>query len=146
MTATPPENTKRGLRGKIIANKKEELTEYMSNAVALVKSYVPPEPDRLQASKDAGKMSITPYGQTLRLDFRDYMKPGDMLSVTIDSTKNTLLGLKVATWLEDANDAVTMNADFASLNDGATYPKTIALSAPTKSIDVQVTHSGYRKP
>ena len=37
-------------------NKKEELTDYMKEAVALVKQYVPPEQGRIQAAKDAGKM------------------------------------------------------------------------------------------
>src|SRR5881397_2811560 len=56
LTAPPPEKKKRGLRGKIAASKKEELTDYMKQAVALVKSYVPPAPARIQAAKDAGKV------------------------------------------------------------------------------------------
>ena len=30
--------------GKVVANKKEEMTEYMQKAVALVRQYVPPDP------------------------------------------------------------------------------------------------------
>src|SRR5262245_28598467 len=37
-----PEKKQRGLRGHIIENKKEQLTDYMQRAVDLVKLYVPP--------------------------------------------------------------------------------------------------------
>ncbi len=91
-------------------------------------------------------MSITPAGPRVRLDFRDYLKPGDLLSIEIDITKNTLLGLKVATWLKNTKDRVTLVSGFGSLNDGATYPAEINLAAPAQSLKVKVTNSGYRKP
>jgi hypothetical protein len=145
VAAPPPDEKKRGVRGKVAESKKEEMTEYMQSAVGLVKSYVPPDPARIEASKNAGKMSITPAGPSVRLDFRDYEKPGDMLSVEFDATKNTLLGLKVATWLKDAKDTVTLVASYGSLNDGATYPAETTLSASSQSLQVKVTNSGYRK-
>jgi hypothetical protein len=81
--ASPPPASKPGLRGRIIANKKAELTEYMQNAVSLVKSYVPPDPAKLQAAKDAGKVSIQVLepGKRAQLNFHDYQKPGDNLHV-----------------------------------------------------------------
>jgi hypothetical protein len=145
VAAPPPQEKKRGIRGAIIANKKEEMTEYMKSAVALVKSYIPPDPARIEASVQAGKMSITPAGPRVRLDFRDYQKPGDVFSVEIDPTKNTLLGLKVATWLQDSKDTVTLTSSFGTLNDGATYPAESTLSAPSQSLEVKTTNSGYRK-
>jgi hypothetical protein len=145
VTAPPPEQKQRGLRGAIAESKKEELTEYMKSAVALVKSYIPPDPASIEASKSAGKMSVTPAGPRVRLDFRDYQKPGDTLSVEVDLNNNTLLGLKVDTWLKDPKDKVTLVAGFGSLNDGATYPAESTLSAPSESLKVTVTNSGYRK-
>ena len=38
VAAPPPAEKKRGLRGKIAENKKEELSDYMKEAVALIKS------------------------------------------------------------------------------------------------------------
>ena len=58
VSASPPPEQKRGLRGRIIENKKEELLDYMKSAVMLVKSYVPPYPARIQAVRDAGKVTI----------------------------------------------------------------------------------------
>ena len=72
VSASPAPAKKRGLRGKIIENKKEELTDYMKQAVALVKTYVPPDPVKIQAAKDAGKVSIEVLepGKRARLNFR----------------------------------------------------------------------------
>ena len=142
----PPEQKRvGGLKGKIIEKKKAELTEYMKNAMELVKSYVPPDPARIEAAKNAGKIAITPAGTTLRIDIHDYEKPGDTLSFELDTEKNSLLGLKVATWLENAKDTVTMTTSFGTLDDGATYPAEIILLAPSQSLEVKTTNSGYKK-
>ncbi len=60
LTAPPPAKKKPGLRGKIAESKKEEMVDYMKEAVALVKLYMPPEPVLIQKAKDAGKVSISP--------------------------------------------------------------------------------------
>jgi hypothetical protein len=142
-----PEKKKRGLRGRIAANKKEQLTDYMQQAVALVKSYVPPNPTLIQSAKDAGKVSLDVLqpGKRVRLNFRDYLKPGDTLGVEVDLTSNRLLGLTVKTYLADAKDAVSLDARMASLNDGTTYADAITLVATAKKIKVNVDNSGYRK-
>lgn len=143
----PPAKKKRGLRGKVVANKTEELTDYMQQAVGLVKSYVPPNPALIQASMDAGKASvdILQPGKRVRLNFRDYLKPGDTLGVEVDLTSNRLLGLTVKTYLEDAKDAVSLDAKFAQLTDGTSYADAITLNATAKKIKVAVDNSGYRK-
>ena len=147
LTAPAPEEKKRGLRGKIAEKKKEELTDYMKQAVALVKTYVPPSPARIQAAKDAGKVSIEVLepGKRARLNFSGYEKTGDNLGVEVDLTSNRPLGVKVATYLEDAKDKVTLDVRMGQLNDGTTYASDITLSAPAKNLTVAVQNSGYRK-
>ena len=147
VAAPPPPAKKRGLRGKIIENKKAELTDYMKNAVSLVKAYVPPDPAKLQAAKDAGKVSIELLepGKRARLNFRDYEKPGDSLGVEVDLANNRPLGLKVATYLDNAKDAVTLEVRMGQLNDGTTYASDITLEAKAKKLKVAVQNSGYRK-
>ncbi len=146
-SAPPPPAKKRGLRGHVAENKKEELTDYMKQAVALVKTYVPPDPSRIQAVKEAGKVSLEMpgAGKGARLNFSGYAKPGDMLSVEVDPATNRLMGLTVATYLDDAEDSVTLDVRFASLPDGTGYPATEALVAKAKNLSVNVTNSGYRK-
>jgi hypothetical protein len=147
VSASPAPSKKRGLRGRIIENKKEELTDYMKQAVALVKTYVPPDAGKIQAAKDAGRVSLDlpGGGRGARLNLRDYSKPGDVLSVEVDPASNRVIGLTVATYLDDAKDAVTLNVRFASLQDGTGYPATEALVAKAKNLSADVTNSGYRK-
>ena len=148
LTQSAPAPKKRGFfRRKIAENKQEELTDYMKNAVSLVKSYVPPNPERIQAAKDAGKVSIEILqpGKRVRLNFRDYEKPGDNLGVEVDLSNNRPLGLNVSTYLEDSNDAVTLDVRMGQLNDGTSYPSNVTLDARAKNLTVMVTNSGYRK-
>jgi len=147
LTTPPPPKKKRGLRGRIAENKKEELTEYMQQAVGLVKSYVPPEPARIQAAQEAGKVSVDVLqkNKRVRLNFCDYQKPGDTLGVEIDIAKNHLLGLKVNSYLENAKDTVTLDVKFGQFADGTSYTETITLNATKKKVKVQVENTGYRK-
>jgi hypothetical protein len=145
--ASPPPDKKRGIRGRVVARKTEELTDYMKQAVALVKTYVPPDPARIQAVKDAGKVSVDlpGAGHGVRVNLRDYGKPGDVLTVEVDPASNRVTGLTVATYLSDAKDTVTLNVSFLSLQDGTGYPATEVLVAQAKNLSVNVTNSGYRK-
>jgi hypothetical protein len=81
-------------------------------------------------------------GKRVRLDFKDYQKAGDTLSVEVNPASNALLGLKIATWLQDAKDVVKLDV----LNGGTTYAETIALDAPSQNLAVNIANSGYRKP
>jgi len=147
LTTPPPPEKKRGLRGKIVEKKTEELTDYMKSAVSLVKTYVPPSPAKIQAAKDAGKVSIDVLqpGKSARLNFKDYEKPGDTLGVELDLVSNRPLGLKVSTYLDDAKDAVTLDVSMGRLSDGTSYASTIVLEAKAKNLTVNVQRSGYRK-
>ena len=147
VSASPEPEKKRGLRGKIIAKKKEELTDYMKQAVALVKTYVPPNPAKIQAAKDAGKVTIEVLepGKRARLNFRDYEKAGDNLGVEVNLVNNRALGVKVSTYLDDAKDAVLLDVRMGQLNDGTTYASDITLEAKAKNLKVAVENSGYRK-
>jgi hypothetical protein len=145
--ASPPPDKKRGIRGRVIAKKTEELTDYMKQAVALVKTYVPPDPARIQAVKDAGNVSLDlpGGGKGARLNFRNYQKPGDVFTVEVDPASNRVIGLTVATYLDDPKDTVTLNVGFSTLQDGTGYPATEVLVATAKNLSVNITNSGYRK-
>jgi len=145
--ASPPPASKPGLRGRIIANKKAELTAYMQNAVSLVKTYVPPDPVKIQAVKDAGKVSIQVLepGKRAQINFADYQKPGDNLAISIDIANNIVSGVGVSTYLDSATDVVTLNAVMGQLNDGTLYTSSVTLNAAAKNLIVTVQNSGYRK-
>lgn len=149
-TAPPPPEGRRqprGIRGAVIENKKEELTEYMKRAVALVHQYIPPDPAKLQAASAAGKVSLRmgAQGQPARLEFRDYLKSGDSLGIDIDLATNQMRGLAVATYLDSPQEPVVLDVDMATLPDGAGYAAQTVLDAEAKDLRVTVQNSGHRK-
>jgi hypothetical protein len=135
----------RGLRGRIAKKKKGDMTDYMADATALVKRYVPPDPARIQATKDAGKMSIHLLAADKhQLQFRDYLKAGDVLSVYLDPSTNHLQGLRVSSYLEKPDDVVTLDVTMTTLSDGALYASEIVLVGQSKEITVDIKNSGHR--
>jgi len=149
--APPPQASGRGRRGgrlkeKVVENKKEELSDYMKKAVALLHQYVPPDPARIQASKDAGKaaMSMVEPNRRARVEFGDYLQPGDSLALEFNPQTNHLLAMMVASYLEKPDDKVTLNVQFADLPDGTTYQAATTLDAPAKNINVKIENSGHR--
>jgi hypothetical protein len=147
MSSSPEPKKKPGIRGAIQKDKQEEMSDYMKQAVALVKSYVPPIPEKLQAAKDAGKMSVDflPGGQNLRLNFGDYHLPGDKLSVSLDQATNKVLAFGVASYIDDPKDAVVLAVTVGVLPDGTGYADKVTLDAKSKELQVTVTNTGYRK-
>lgn len=142
-----PEDKKRGLRGKIAEHKKEELTASMYEAINLVHLYVPPDQARMQRAKDAGKVSaqLTEPGKRARLVFSDYMQAGDSLEVDVNLANNHPLAANVNSYLESQDNPVTLSVQFASLNDGSSYPSEAVLDVPAKDLKVTIENSGYRK-
>jgi len=147
LSETPEAAKKRGLRGRIAEHKKEEMTDSMKKAVALVKTYVPPNPALIQAAKDAGKMSIEVLepGKRARLNFKDYEKAGDTLGVEVDLVTSRPLGMKVATYLDTPKDVVNLEVRMGQLNDGTVYSSDSTLDIKSKNLTVAVQNNGYRK-
>lgn len=147
MSASAPPPKKFGIRGAIQKDAQKDMTDYIDKAVALVKSYIPPIPEKLQSAKDAGKMSVDflPGGQNTRLNFHDYQLPGDNLSVSLDMATNRPLNFGVATYIDDPKDAVTLAVTIGALPDGTGHAEMTTLNATAKELTVTVTNSGYRK-
>ncbi len=76
----------RGLKGKIIENKKEEMADYVDKAVEKIKAYLPPDPEKIQQIYGAGKVSIQILepGKKFKLGFPEYVQQGDNLSISLD--------------------------------------------------------------
>jgi hypothetical protein len=133
------------LKQRIVENKKEDLQEYMERAASLVHHYVPPNPDDIDNAKKGGKFAVRP-GQSgrARLEFTDYIKPGDLLTIDVDAAANRLVGLNVASYLDTPEDAVTLSVEFGSLVDGTSYTTQTTLDAKAKQVAVVIQNSGHR--
>ena len=147
ITAPAQQESPGGMKGKIAAKKKGEMTEYMKQAAGLVHQYVPPDPQRIQAVKAAGGLSVSPTGPgASRLEFRNYLKSGDTLSLNLDTASNSIQAINVNSYLESQkDDPITMSVTFARLGDGVSYPANIVLDAPAKKVQVKIHNSNYEK-
>jgi hypothetical protein len=133
------------VKGKVVANKKDEMKDYMEKAVALVHQYVPPSPEKIQKVKDAKKLVVTPAEQSkVRIELSDYVQSGDKLTITVNAATNTLAGLSVATYLEKPKDTVTLDVQFGALADGTSYQAQTTFVAAAKNIQVVIQNSGHR--
>ncbi len=145
----PPEEPKkkRGLRGKIVEKKKADITESMQEAIALVKEYVPPDPERIQAAKDAGKLLLTPPDAqgNVKVTISDYLKDGDSLTIDLNAAKNVITGMVVDSYTNKAKNAVGLRVAFGSLVDGTVYASQIHLDVAAEDLAVDITNSGYEK-
>jgi len=137
----------RGIRKRVVEHKKEDIADATTQAVALVKEYIPPVPERIQKAKDEGKISMTPQDSAgrIKLTIADYLKPGDSMTLSLDSVSNALLGIEVATFMEKAKDTIVLTADLATLPDGTIYPSTIILDVKSQNLSIHISNSGHQK-
>ena len=142
----PPAEKKRGIRGKIIANKTEEMKEELQATSALIQQYIPPDPGMIQVVMNAGTASVGQAGpQALAFTFPGYVKAGDALTVTFDKAVTALRQFDVKTWLEKPEEPATLRVIMQSMPNGISFPGSIVLSIPASKLDVRITKSNYQK-
>ena len=141
-----PPKKQRGLKGKIVAKKTGEMKKELEAAVDLVQQYVPPSPDLMQVVMNAGTASISQAGPgAASLKFPGYVKKGDALTLTFDSTVKSLRQIAVDTWLDEPENAVTLKVTMQAMPEGVSYPGTIVFALPKRQLEVKITKSNYQK-
>jgi hypothetical protein len=139
-----PKAPPKGLKGKVVAKKVEELKDYTDRLKSLVSHYAPPDPQRMQAAAQAGNANLNISEDNTTLTFTDYYKPGDKVAFAFDTTAKKLKSYDVNTYLDDPKkDIVTLTNQFASLPDGTNYLEQTVLDATGKQIQIKTTNSGH---
>jgi len=140
----PPEPKKqtRGLKGKVVEKKVDELKDYMERFGSLVSRYVPPDPQSMQAAFQAGKAAMTPPAS---LVFTDYVKPGDKVTLSQDPTTKKLKQFNVSTYLDGPDDAVVIDVNFSSLADGTNHVEQVILASAKKELQIKTSNFDYKK-
>lgn len=141
-----------GLFSRIREREKDEMQQYMQKAVALVKSYVPPDPVLIQSARDRGAASlqiVDPNSQ-INVVIPSYIKQQDSMTISLNIATNDLMGISVNTYLDDwvdpgqsPNDPVTMSLDEGRFSDGTQYTQQVTVNAPSRNLKVVVQNSGY---
>jgi len=142
----PPQEPSGGkMKQKVIAKKKEEMKDYMQDVKAVLGMYVPPDPQKMQAAYQAGKVSLNPVSGAVNLVFTDYAQPGDKMTLRFDTATKKITGLNISTYMGEEKDVVTLEVQMGSLPDGTNYEQQTVLNATAKQLVVTITNSNYQK-
>jgi hypothetical protein len=146
MIGPPPEQPSGGrMKQKVIEKKKAEMKDYMQDVKAILSMYVPPDPQKMQAAFQAGKVSLNPVSGAVNLVFADYAQPGDKMTLTFDPTTKKITGLNISTYMGEEKDGVTLRVQMGTLPDGTSYEQQTVLNATAKQLLVTTTNSNYQK-
>ncbi|HTS08379.1 MAG TPA: hypothetical protein VMP68_22605 [Candidatus Eisenbacteria bacterium] len=134
------------MKQKVIANKKEEMKDYMGQVKNLLGLYVPPDPQRMQQSFQSGKVSLNPNpgSGAMEMVFKDYAQAGDQMTIFFETAAKKISSVKVNTYMDDPKDVVTLAIKFASLPDTTNYVQQTVLNATAKQLVVTTTNSDYQ--
>jgi hypothetical protein len=145
MGAPPPPPSGGRLKQKVIANKKAEMKDYMDDVKGLLALYLPPDPQRMEQSFQAGKVLLNPAASIVNIIFADYAQPGDRMTIAFDGAAKKIVSLNVDTYMGETKDVVTLKAQMGGLPDGTNYVQQTILSAIAKQLVVNTTNSNYQK-
>ncbi len=136
-----------GLKGKIAANKKEDMAEYIAKAMDKTNDYLPPDGDKVQQIYNSGKVGIQILdpGKKFKLSFPDYLQKGDILSISVDMGNQKLMALSVNTFIDNPSEKVIFDVTYNSLPDGTQYASQTVLVAQAKNLKLVVEESGFKK-
>jgi hypothetical protein len=139
-----PKDPPRGLKGRIVEKKAGEMKDYMDRLKALISHYAPPDPQKIQAAKQAGQASLSNSAGLATITVQNYYKQGDQVAFSFDTAAKRIASYDVNTYLDDPKkDVVSLTNQFASLPDGTNYLHQTVLKAQEKQIQITTTNSGY---
>ena len=147
LSAPPEKKQMRGLKKRVVEKKTDEMKDYMERVVSLIQRYVPPQPELIKADVAGGNASFSPQGPgAIQLQFKNFVKSGDLGSFTLDTAAKAIRQVKVDTYLDDADkDKVALAVDFQSLPDGTNYASSKTLDVAAKKIVVAITAKNFQK-
>jgi len=137
----------RGLKGRMVQKKTEEMQDYMGQVKQLLSMYIPPDPQKMQQEYQDGKVYLNKSAQPgiVNMVFKDYAQPGDQMTLTFNTKTKKLSSLSVNTYLDKPDDTVTLNTQFGTLPGGTNYTQRTMLNMKAKQVVVNTTNADYRK-
>jgi hypothetical protein len=135
------------LKQHVVAKKKEEYKEYADEMKALAQQYVPPDKDLLQQAYAKGNITLGPAAggpNELQLVIHNYLKPQDSMTLVFDRTKKALLQVKIASYMDDPKDAMTLTVTFAGLPDGTNHVSNLIIDGVSKQLNIAIQNSNYQ--
>ena len=127
---------------KKMTEKKEEMKDYIDRLKALAERYPGTDSGKLKDAIAKAEI-ITGGGSGLtRIRMRDYVKPGDSMTMSFDQATKRPVKTEITTFLDDGPVSVVIAFD--QLHDGPNYPGEIVITSITKQVEVRVFTYEYR--
>jgi hypothetical protein len=144
-SAAPPPSGGR-FKQRIVAKKTDEFQQYGQDVAALAKQYTQPDPQLLQQAYQQGNASIQLGGVpgTVTLVIKNYLKPGDSMTLVFSEGQKTIQTLQIATYLSDPKDAVTIAVQFSKLPSGVNHVATAQINGVSKQMTVAIQNFNYQ--
>lgn len=144
----PTEASGARLKRRIVEKKKEEYRDYADRIKSLIQRYVPPDRDLLGQAYQAGNILFGPQPGSpgeYRLVISNYLKSGDHMTLVTDKSEKQLTGLSIATYLDDPQDAVKVNVQFATIPGGPNHMSAETIDGTSKQLTIAIQNSDYQK-
>lgn len=145
----PPSEPPSGgrLKKHVIEKKKEEYKEYADQMKALAQQYVPPDKDLLEQARAQGNITLGPAAgapNEIQLIIHNYLKPGDSMTLVFDKTQKALVGLQIASYMDDPKDAMNLTVQFSRLPDGTNHVSNVVIDGVSKQLNIAIQNANYQ--
>jgi len=148
----PAASSQSGGRGgrvkeRVVEKKKEEYKDYGDRMKSLMERYVPPDKELLQQAVQNRNVSLAPVAGSasqVQLVFHDYAKPKDSMTLVFDKEQKQLVGIQIASYLNDPADAVNLAVKMARLPDGVSHVDSVILDGVSKQVKVAIQNTNYQ--
>ena len=146
INAQPDQASGGPLKRHIVAKKKAEFQDYGAQIADLARQYTQPDPDRLQQAYAQGNISMQLGGgeNSTTLIIKNYIKPGDSVTLVFNKQNKAIERVRVASYLDDPKDAVTIAAQFAKLPNGINHVTGTQINGVSKQLTVVTQNSNYQ--
>lgn len=135
------------LKRHVVAKKKEEYAEYPEQMKALAQQYVPPNGELLQKAYAQGNIALGPTAgapSEIQLVIHNYLKPQDSMTLVFDKTQKRLLSIQIASYMDDAKDAMNVTVQFSQLPDGTNHVDGMVIDGVSKQLNISTQNSNYQ--
>jgi hypothetical protein len=144
----PPDPPSGGrLKRHVVEKKTEEYKEYADQMRALAQQYVPPDGNSLQQAYSQGNISLGEAAgapNQIQLIIHNYLKPGDSMTLVFDKAQKELLGVQIASYMDDPKDAMNLTVQFSRLPDGTNHISNLVIDGVSKQLNIAIQNANYQ--
>ena len=135
------------LKKRVVTHVTDEYQQYGQQIAGLAKQYNPPSAQKLEAAYKQGNVSLDLGGGagTVSLVIKNYVKPNDSMTLVFNEAGKAIESVRVATYLNDPSDAVTIAAQFAKIPSGPNHVASTLVNGVSKQLTVSTQNSSYQR-